>query len=515
MSYWHITEIFIIAIVVFYQIYHTVGLHKKITKFKKIFSSKLYVEKTFVDKQKVGEADFDSDDYSDDESTSDFPSEKISISLVDTNGFNQVILRIRRAINTYLINNYGAAVNFSIIKDIIDREVDVKDEEINQGVTLPLYLGLAATMIGIIFGLFSMPNFGSSDFSSGIGALIDGVKVAMIGSLSGLALTTFLSSFVYKNAKRVLQEEKNEQISLLQAKLLPELIKAEDTGVSGLKASLDRFARVATDITDNVLFAATQTGENLELQNEVIEKIENINVLKVSKWNLELFEKLENNMDSLSKFSSYLVNMERITSQLSEFASRTTDIEKVVTNIDNNLSESRKLTKFLANHFEKIENSGEAMRKTVGLVEAQIEDSINQLKKSTEAMFEDLFKHSGIQEEKLELIYKNINQNISAISGEYVTRFKEAYEDSIPRFEQLDNLALIKDIGLTVSSIKHNNDLLHKLNSIEALLIQLAKKTSAPRGPNLGNSNHSPIGATKKKTLFGWLPSPFKRRKKG
>ena len=170
------------------------------------------------------------------------------ISLVETKGKNEIILRIKNMINTYLINNYGAAVNFSIIKDIIDREVDVIDDEITQSIPTPLYLGLAATMLGIIFGFLAMPEINGEDdaFFVGINALIKGVKYAMGASLTGLILTTILSSGFYKGAKRKSLKEKNDQLSYLQAKLLPELIKAEDTGVSGLKASLDRFARVAT-----------------------------------------------------------------------------------------------------------------------------------------------------------------------------------------------------------------------------------------------------------------------------
>ena len=155
--------------------------------------------------------------------------------MTETSGTG-IIRRIKEDINLYLLNNYGAAVNFSIIKDIIDREVDVMDEEISNSLPTPLYLGLAATMVGIIFGLFAMPELDGQHFSEGIDALVNGVKLAMLGSLSGLACTTILSSFVYKNARRQISRDKNEQISYLQATLLPELVRAEDTGVSGLKA---------------------------------------------------------------------------------------------------------------------------------------------------------------------------------------------------------------------------------------------------------------------------------------
>src|SRR5690606_27124364 len=116
----------------------------------------------------------------------------------------------------------------------------------------------------------------------GIEALINGVKVAMSASLIGLGCTTYLSSFHYKKAKKFTLVNKNSQISYLQAQLLPKLIKAEDTGIFGLIASLDRFTRVATKISDDVLIAANQTGENIVMQQEVLDKVSNLDIIRIS-----------------------------------------------------------------------------------------------------------------------------------------------------------------------------------------------------------------------------------------
>ena len=213
MNIWHNIEIIIITGVIIYQIIHFFKVLTNIFKLKNIFSSSLYLRTGFIEKAKIGTIDIDSSDIHyedkidlDEESFLQVVENEVAkLSLVDTEGKNEVISRIKTAINTYLINNYGAAVNFSIIKDIVDREIEVKDEEITQSVTLPLYLGLAATMVGIIFGLFSMPALNADGFSYGISALINGVKIAMVGSLSGLIWTTILSSFSYKEAKRKVQ----------------------------------------------------------------------------------------------------------------------------------------------------------------------------------------------------------------------------------------------------------------------------------------------------------------------
>ncbi|MGB8358723.1 MAG: hypothetical protein WCD55_08920, partial [Bacteroidales bacterium] len=353
LNVWYIVEVLVITGVIICQFIISRKVFKSIRELKEIFRERLNVISGFIDRSDLNKkekavADIVFTDSVKDESPGELPfgGQKVRISVTETSG-KGIIRRIKEDINLYLLNNYGAAVNFSIIKDIIDREVDVMDEEISNSLPTPLYLGLAATMVGIIFGLFAMPESNGQHFTEGIDALVNGVKLAMLGSLSGLACTTILSSFVYKNAKRQISRDKNEQISYLQATLLPELVRAEDTGVSGLKASLDRFARMATDISDNVLIAANQTGKNLTLQNEVIDKVGKLDVMKISEANLELFNRLESNMVTFNKFSEYISLMSQVSDNLRDFANRTANIDNVVNQIDLSLQENNRLSRFL------------------------------------------------------------------------------------------------------------------------------------------------------------------------
>ena len=449
---WYYVEIVIIILIITMQFLTFINVRRRINELRHIFDYKFTMKYGFIEKSKLGKIeDFSKEikyvNEKEEKSLSERKGDDITkLTLVETEGKNEIITKIKNHINIYLINNYGAVVNFSIIKDIIDREVEVKDEEITQSITTPIYLGLAATMTGIILGLFSMPPLAGKGFLIGTNALINGVKIAMISSLSGLFFTTLLSSRFYKNAKSKVLKEKSDQLSYLQAKLLPELIRAEDTGVSGLKASLDKFARVGTKIFDEVLIAANQTGKNLALQQEVMDKVENMEILKVSKWNLELFEKLDVNMNAINKFSTYLSNMEKISSSLLEFAKRTSNIDRIAKEIGTTLKDSNQLTQFLSAHFDEIKNAGDAALKSVGLAESHFEDAIVSLKTRTDEMINQLYKSAGNNESKLEDIYKEINANLNNITSEYINSFSEAYSNSIPRFEQLDNLGLLPEI---------------------------------------------------------------------
>lgn len=513
---WFTIEIVLIIGVIIYQFYISGRIYKSINQLKEIFRNRLsvisgYIERSNLNKNDTAIKDIVFTDPGKDTSSDDKrPDRKtVRISITDTSGTG-TIQTIKEYINLYLLNNYGAAVNFSIIKDIIDREVDVKDEEISNSLPTPLYLGLAATMIGIIFGLFAMPESNGQHFAEGIDALINGVKLAMLGSLSGLACTTILSSFIYKNAKRQISKEKNEQISYLQATLLPELIKSEDTGVSGLKASLDRFARVATDISDNVLVAVNKSNENILLQQEVIDKVANLDVLKISETNLELFNRLESNMSAFNKFSEYVSLMSQISDNLKDFASRTKNIDNVINQIDLTLQENDRLSRFLTSHFEKIETSGFAALKAVDLSDAHFREAIEKLKVETDNCLNQAFRavnesashfsgaieklkeeidsrisrlnqNASASESKLAEIYDEIGVKMASVTSEHISQLQTAYSNAVPRFDQLNNLQILpkiqEQLSDGISQLQNNTKLVEAINQLNASLITKKSRT--------------------------------------
>jgi hypothetical protein len=513
---WFTIEIVLIIGVIIYQFYISGRIYTNINQLKEIFRNRLnvisgFIERSNLNKNETSIKDIVFTDSGKGTSSDDKrPDRKtVRISITDTSGTG-TIQTIKEYINLYLLNNYGAAVNFSIIKDIIDREVDVKDEEISNSLPTPLYLGLAATMIGIIFGLFAMPESNGQHFAEGIDALVNGVKLAMLGSLSGLACTTILSSFIYKNAKRQISREKNEQISYLQATLLPELIKSEDTGVSGLKASLDRFARVATDISDNVLVAVNKSNENILLQQEVIDKVSNLDVLKISETNLELFNRLESNMSAFNKFSEYVSLMSQISDNLKDFASRTKNIDNVINQIDLTLQENDRLSRFLTSHFEKIETSGFAALKAVDLSDAHFREAIEKLKVETDNCLNQAFRavnesashfsgaieklkeeidsrishlnqDASANESKLAEIYNEIGVKMASVTSEHIRQLQAAYSNAVPRFDQLNNLQILpkiqEQLSDGISQLQNNTKLVEAINQLNASLITKKSRT--------------------------------------
>jgi len=572
-NFWFYFEVILIICVIIYQFIHSRKVFLSIEELKGIFNNRIIIKNGFIDKTNLRKKDKSLEDIvfieEGDENADDLFSDQkiVKISIAETTG-KGIIKRICDDINNYLLNNYGATVNFSIIKDVVDREVDIKDEEISHSIPTPLYLGLAATMIGIIFGLFSMPELNGDHFSKGIDALINGVKIAMFGSLSGLACTTILSSFFYKNAKKQVLNAKNKQISYLQAMLLPELLKAEESGISGLKASIDRFARDTTGMATILYNTTLKTESNLKIQNEIIvtqkeiiQKIESIGVTRVSKANLDLLDKLEKNIQSFNQFANYLELMGRISLQLQDFASRTANIDSITRHIESSLSENKMLIEFLSSHFNKIENAGNAALNAVDVADSHFRDSIERLKLNTESTLENLYKsitessskfaeaidnlnteiqtrtekinqNAADQESKLSEIYNEIGFKLKTITDEHIGQLNSSFKEAVPRFDELKHLTelpvireqftnnhnsrkfieVVEGLNESVLKVKENinqHNLLSKLSSIEDALKR--KKPDQPKQTNEPKESYKPIMEEKPVSIFEAITKLFKK----
>tara|TARA_R110001592_G_scaffold72904_3_gene222806 strand:- start:7058 stop:8809 length:1752 start_codon:yes stop_codon:yes gene_type:complete len=475
MDYFDI-EIILLSIFVIAQLGTSYKCWHLIAQFKTTFDSLLEIQ-FFTLPRAYASLDDALDYISEYEEDTEIEEGDIKIPLVNYSSNHEVAERIHDSINKYLLSNFGAPVNFSIIKDMIDREVDVKDDEISQLVSTPLYLGLAATMTGIILGLISMPNVSNDDFSEAINVLINGVKYAMAASLIGLGCTTALSSWVYKNAKRHLLNSKNDQLSYLQAKLLPALIQAEDTGITGLKHSIDQFTRQGTKIADSLKIASTNTSEGLTSQLEIIEKVERLNMSKVTKNNLELFDRLEKNMVSFEKFGHHINSIENIAAHLDAFAHKTRDIDLIaneirenVQEVNYNTQESKKLTEFLTSHFQQLEAHGSKVKLAVDLTESYFAEAIDKLKEQISSIVKIYTKSADTHEIELERIYNEIGGKIKQVTEAHIKEYQKLYLDAPTHFNELKKLNLLEELSSISSNTQNASSTLSDMDAQQEVI---------------------------------------------
>jgi hypothetical protein len=397
--------------------------------------------------------------------------------------------KIIKEINTYMLKNDRHLINFDIIRDITNRNFQVLDDDINQSLPTPLYLGLAATMFGIIIGLGGMA-ISHGDMSDNITSLIIGVGIAMTSSLIGLGITTYLSTWVYKYSKREADEEKNEFFSKLQAELLPELIRQGESGIDGLKNELSRFGKLSMKLVKELTSSSKDSTQSLSKQHEIIERIERLDVLKISNTNIEIFKRLEKNLKTFEKFSAYwerlnssLLSTNELVQSLKSLVSKFDNIDEVADSIKATLNDYNVTMRFFTEHIEGIKDIGGLSRKAVTDADVAFKNAISELEKST------LEKISGLTKTKtnLDVFIKEIGTNVAdsleKATEAHLKELANVYSTNMPEFEklsQLDNLVLIKEsivenaLEMNSSRTVQSADISKKLENLEGQIANLS-----------------------------------------
>ena len=189
-----------------------------------------------------------------------YDSETNLVSGIEANHKNQILQVIFKSINVYLSNNKGAVSDFNLIKDIVDRNCDSKEEEIHSQIPVPIYLGLAGTMIGILIGVGSLVftgglndliNSTNGSGIEGIKGLLSGVSLAMISSITGIGFN-MRGSRLAKEAKTEVENNKNTFLSWMQAELLPNISNDTSGAIVRMTSNLSNFNKTFSSNTKNL-----------------------------------------------------------------------------------------------------------------------------------------------------------------------------------------------------------------------------------------------------------------------
>lgn len=399
--------------------------------------------------------------------------------------------KIIKELNTYMLKNDQHMINFNIIRDIIDRNYQVLDEEITESLPTPLFLGLAATMLGIIFGLFGIFPIQTDDIASQIGPLLTGVAIAMTSSAIGVILTTILTTVIYKKAKKEAEEEKNLFFSQLQADLLPELLRKDETGIQRLNRNLNRFAKVAATSIKELTSIAHSSAETLKIQTELINRVDEMNVRKISKTNLEIFNRLEKNLNSFESFSNYWERLTQslnatndLTGKLHALVNRFNNLEDISNNIHQTLRDYQNTMRFFTAHVEKIEEGGDLAIDAVAAADQAFKNAIEQLAENTQKRIDALDNSSSKVDSKLKEIGEELAIKLKEATDHHVSTLTNTYEDNTPEFKSLNKLELLPKIqdsievssqNITIENTLENQKLMNKVDRLENALIRISE----------------------------------------
>lgn len=278
--------------------------------------------------------------------------------------------KILDSINNYLQKNKGAVSDFMLIKDIVERNCDSKEEEITIQTPIPLYIGLMGTMLGIIIGIgrIAIMGGGFSAFidnpQQAIGELMGGVAIAMLASLTGILLTT-ISSWKSKMSKNKLEADKNGFYSWIQAELLPVLSGNMANTLQLLQQNLTSFNLSFSFNIGRMENALKEMSGSFADQLKILELLKNLDIKRMTTANVSILQQFEKSTANFQQLATYL--------------SQTSDYLQAVRQLNNKVGEYMEQTSALTNlstYFQEENNYFQMRRSEINKAVVQVDDTL-------------------------------------------------------------------------------------------------------------------------------------------
>lgn len=408
---------------------------------------------------------------------------------------NNVFESIKDSINKYLENNSGSVIDFSLLKDAVDRHCDSVENDINTLTPTPLYCGLAGTMAGVIVGLGSLittgsitdllssgsGNFGTA--AEGVNDLLSGVAWAMLASIMGILLTTIASLF-FKRYKLQGESGKNTFLAWLQAKLLPELPSDTSDALNRLVKNLNKFNNTFAENTSSLRGALREVNESYRIQGDVIKAVHDMDVMKMAKANIRVLEELKECTDKLEQFNEYLDDIHGYTDAIHTF---TTQFEQEA----NRLHVLEEIQQYFMRHKAEI-------AKDSADVDIALRSALRTLKETANTNANELNSTLVQQAEEFKRIIADERESFEKLNAELRTKFS-AELGQIPMLQkQLAEIAGIPSkLDILIDRIERSNSAL--ASSVNGTMARTAKELTT-------TSSHvetSPYATPQ--VLSGWM----------
>ncbi len=358
---------------------------------------------------------------------------------------NDTMINIISSINSYLEKNKNSVADFSIIKDIIDRNTDAVEEEIQSQIPIPIFFGLMGTMLGIIIGagdlVFSEAlehlltpfapdpgvEFGSQAYyeaynkyntvsTNGINSLFGGVAIATFSSIFGIILNV-ISTYVGKDIKYSVESKKHAFLSWLQAELLPKISSDFSSALIKLGNDLTEFNNSFS--TNAILLKKTisEIGYASSSQAKLLQTIEQLDVSQIATANIRVYEELKN-----------------CTHDMANLAQDLKSIQQSIRNIGN----------FMQDGINEYEKRNTYIQDASGKVDIAINEGHKKLNQATTTIFE---KYDAL----LNTLYINTEKTTKELENKHEKEVERLHNAIVEKFsdvkrieEELKNLVAVK-----------------------------------------------------------------------
>jgi biopolymer transport protein ExbB/TolQ len=365
----------------------------------------------------------------------------VKVLQIKVNKNNPTLDEICNALNMYLQKNKGAASDFHLMKDVVERYCDAEEEEISVQQPIPLYLGLMGTMVGIIVGIGFIAVSGglsSTTLMDNITSLMTCVAIAMAASLVGIFCTTLIS-WNSKSATTKVEADKNRFYSWLQTELLPVLSGNAVNALYLLQQNLTTFNQTFQSNISGLDKALAKVVESSKEQTELISLIKDIDIKRVAQANITVLKELKECTGEIEVFNRYLHNVSEyltavneLNGNINEHLNRTHAIEQMGEFFEREINQVQAREQYINQVVANVDN---VLRRTVESLEESTRERITTLRNNSVSEFDALLQHYAQQKTEFERQLQEQREEFAARSEETITLMKE-----------IKNLAEVKSV---------------------------------------------------------------------
>lgn len=393
----YIIVIVIIVGIICFQLFSYADTSKKIRKYKSIFpkSVSAYSLRELSLREEPEHTLISEDDdlpLSLDEVTEG--EDEVTVSQVHIEDASPTLSEVEHSLNMYLQKNKGAASDFHIMKDVVERYCDADEEEITTQQPIPLYLGLMGTMVGIIVGIVyiaATKGFSVDDITQSVTELMTCVAIAMSASFMGVYCTTRIS-WKSKDAFSRVESDKNKFYSWLQTELLPTLSGNTVNALYLLQQNLTQFNSTFQTNISGLNRALGQVRETSAEQVELINLLQDIDIRRVAQANVTVLRELRDCTGELTRFnqymhsvSDYLTAVNALNSNINEHLNRTAAIERMGAFFEREIDQVRTREQYIN---EVVANVDNTLRDTFNALSEGTRNGVTELRNNSTAEFD-------------------------------------------------------------------------------------------------------------------------------
>ena len=462
--------ILIIFIIICFQLYSYGDTVNKIKRYRNIFPKSVssYSLKELAIREEKGEiGNKEEDDLPLPFDEDAEPEAVVTVSQVHIEEASPTLSEVEHSLNMYLQKNRGAASDFHIMKDVVERYCDADEEGITTQQPIPLYLGLMGTMVGIIVGVIYIAatnGFSGDGITKSVTELMTCVAIAMSASLIGVYCTTRIS-WKSKDAFSKVESAKNKFYSWLQTELLPTLSGNTVNALYLLQQNLTKFNTTFRSNITGLNRALGQIKETSSEQIELINLLQDIDIRRVAQANVMVLHELKDCTGELSHFnqyihsvSDYLTAVNSLNSNINEHLNRTAAIERMGAFFEKEISQVSEREKYIN---EVVANVDNTLKNTFNALADSTRSGVDELRNNSAAEFDKVSQVLTAQQQEFKT-------SLDAQREEFAQALREEREAFVEYLRsQKDNLSAKSDeISQVVDRIRDLADTKTAMNSL-------------------------------------------------